>query len=103
MFLLMSLFPMLAPICTSVQLPFIYLNLFTILVPSSRFICRSQVSYHIFVYYFITRTRATGLASGVARQFCARGRTTKLAPLPGLFFHIFQKHRLGFWNINLIK
>ena len=51
-----------APICSSIQLPFIYLNLSTILVPSSRFICRSQVSYHIFVYYFITRTRATRLA-----------------------------------------
>src|SRR6218665_3110184 len=33
-----------------------------ILVPSGRFSCRNQVSYHISVYYFITRTRATTLA-----------------------------------------
>src|SRR6218665_1774180 len=32
------------------------------IVPSGRFSCRSQVSYHILVYYFITRTRATRLA-----------------------------------------
>src|SRR6218665_3935414 len=44
---------MVAPICSSVQLPFIYLNLSATLVPSSRFSCRSQVSYHTFVYYFI--------------------------------------------------
>ena len=55
-------FPMVAPICRSVQLPFIYLNLFPILVPSGRFSCRSQVSYHIFVcFYFTTRTRAIRL------------------------------------------
>src|SRR6218665_3714789 len=42
---------MVAPICSSVQLPFIYLNLSTILVPSVRFSCRSQVSYHIFVCF----------------------------------------------------
>src|SRR6218665_3945840 len=35
----------LATICSSVQLPFIYLNLSAILVS------RSQESYHIFVYY----------------------------------------------------
>src|SRR6218665_1923412 len=51
-------FPWYLPICTSVQLPFIYLNLSAILVPSGRFSCRSQVSYHIFVYYFIAKTRA---------------------------------------------
>src|SRR6218665_4003035 len=51
-----------APICSSVQLPFIYLNLSAILVPSGRFSCRNQVSYHILVYYFITRTRTTRLA-----------------------------------------
>src|SRR6218665_4050013 len=56
-------FPMVAPICRSIQLPFIYLNLFPILVPSGRFSCRSQVSYHIFVcFYFTTRTRAIRLA-----------------------------------------
>jgi len=38
-------FPMVAPICSSVQLPFIYLNLSATLVPSGRFSCRSQVSY----------------------------------------------------------
>ena len=38
--------------------------------------------------------------SGVARQFCARGRTMKLAPLPGLFFHIIQMHWLRFYNLN---
>src|SRR6218665_2439449 len=54
---------MVAPICSSVQLPYIYLNLSTILVPSGRFNCRSQVSYHILVYYFITRTRTTRLAN----------------------------------------
>src|SRR6218665_2484070 len=43
-------FPMVAPICCSVQLPFIYLNLSAILVPSGRFSCSSQVSYHIFVF-----------------------------------------------------
>src|SRR6218665_3755904 len=42
---------MVAPICSSVQLLFIYLNLSTILVPSGRFSCRSQVSYHIFVFF----------------------------------------------------
>ena len=30
----------------------------------------------------------TRLTSGVARQFCAWGRTMKLAPLSALFFHI---------------
>ena len=51
-------FPKIAPICSSVQLPFIYLNLSTILVHSGRFSCRSHVSYHIFVFfYFTTRTR----------------------------------------------
>src|SRR6218665_686682 len=53
---------MVAQICSSVQLSFIYLNLSKILVHSGRFSCRSQVSYRIFVYYFITRTRATRLA-----------------------------------------
>src|SRR6218665_3876512 len=53
---------MVVPVCSSVQLPFIYLNLSAILVPSGRFSCRSQVSCHILVYYFITRTRATRLA-----------------------------------------
>jgi len=38
------------------------LNLSAILVPSGRFSFRSQVLYHSFVYYFITRTRATRLA-----------------------------------------
>src|SRR6218665_3622890 len=46
---------------SSVQLPFIYLNLSAILVPSVRFSCRSYVWYHTF-YCFITRTRATRLA-----------------------------------------
>src|SRR6218665_497207 len=54
-------FPMVAPICSSVQLPFIYLKLSAVLVPNGRFSCRCQVSYHIFVYYFITRTRAKRL------------------------------------------
>ena len=38
--------------------------------------------------------------SGVARQFGARGRTVKLAPLPGLFFHKIQIYRLRFYNFN---
>src|SRR6218665_838232 len=42
---------MVAPICSSIQLPFIYLNLSAILVPIGRFSCRSQVSYHIFVFF----------------------------------------------------
>src|SRR6218665_1955898 len=49
-------------ICSSLQLSFIYLNLSEILIPSGRFSCSSQVSYHIFVYYFITRIRTTRLA-----------------------------------------
>src|SRR6218665_4221451 len=53
---------MVPPICSSVQLPFIYLNLSVILITSGRFSCSRQVSYHTFVYYFITRIRATGLA-----------------------------------------
>jgi len=61
MFILMSLSH--GDICSSVQLPFIYLNLSAILIPSGRFSCSSQVSYHIFVYYFITRIRATGPAN----------------------------------------
>ena len=48
-------FPMVAPICRSVQLPFIYLNLSAILVPSGLFSCRTQVSYHILVFYFTTK------------------------------------------------
>ena len=55
-------FPMVASIWSSVQLPFIYFNLFAILVHSSQFSCRSQVSNHIFACYFITRTRASKLA-----------------------------------------
>src|SRR6218665_872149 len=42
---------MVAPICSSVQLPFIYLNLSAILVPSDRFSCRSHLWYHIFVFF----------------------------------------------------
>src|SRR6218665_2262211 len=34
-----------------VQLPFIYLNLSAILVPSGRFSRKSQISYHIFVFF----------------------------------------------------
>jgi len=49
-------------IVSSVQLPFICLNLSAILFRSGRFSCRSQVSCHVFVYYFITKTRATRLA-----------------------------------------
>jgi len=55
-------FLIVAPICSSVLLPFIYLNLSAILIPSGRFSCKSQVSYHIIVYYCITRIRATRLA-----------------------------------------
>src|SRR6218665_1986665 len=62
---------MVAPICSSVQLPFIYLNLSTILVHSDRFSCRNKVSDHIFVYYFITRTRAKRLAK---RKLPSRSR-----------------------------
>src|SRR6218665_1958452 len=53
---------MVARIDSSFQLPFTYLNLSKILVPIiliCRFTCRSQISYHIFVYYFIIRTRPT--------------------------------------------
>jgi len=64
-------FPMVAPIYSSVQLLFIYFNLSTILVYSGRFSCRSQVSYHIFVYCFITRTRATRMAK---RKLPSRSR-----------------------------
>src|SRR6218665_4032420 len=53
---------MVAQICSSVQLPFIYLNLSAILVPSERFSCRSQVSYHTLIFYFTTRTRAIRMA-----------------------------------------
>src|SRR6218665_493395 len=44
-------FPMVAAICSSVQLPFIYLNLSAILVSIGGFSCRSQVSYHIFILF----------------------------------------------------
>src|SRR6218665_3128135 len=53
---------MVAPICSLVQLPFIYLNLSATLIFISRFSCSNRVSYHIFVYYFITRIRAIRLA-----------------------------------------
>src|SRR6218665_388941 len=55
-------FPMVAPICSSVLLPFIHLNLSAVLIPSVRFSFCRHVSYHTFVYYFITRIRATRLA-----------------------------------------
>src|SRR6218665_1372078 len=41
--------------------------------------------------------------SGVARQYGARGRTMKLAPLPGLCFHIIQINRLRFYYLNFNK
>src|SRR6218665_247151 len=71
MFILMSLSLGIAPICSSVHLLFIYLNMSAILVPSGRFSCRSQVSYHIFFFYFTTRTRATRL---VNRKLPSRSR-----------------------------
>ena len=40
------------------------------------------------------------VSSGVARQYCAQGRTMKLAPLQCLFFHIIQIHRLRFYNLD---
>src|SRR6218665_2543398 len=54
---------MVSPMCSLVQLPFIYLNtcMSAILIPSGRFSYRSQLSYHIFIYCFLTRTRATRL------------------------------------------
>ncbi len=61
--------------------------------PQSLRLCLSAKTY--FPLYFIL-CAYLARNSGVARQFCARGRTMKLAPLPGLFFHIFQIHRLRF-------
>ena len=76
-------FPVVASICSSVQLSFIYLDLFGILVPSGRFSCRGQVSYIIFVYYFITRTsKRDVMAHWLRRLLSTRGSWVRLPLWP---------------------
>src|SRR6218665_3379219 len=62
MFILMSLSHG-SPNLQLISAPFhlVESGLSVILIPSGRFSCSSQVSYHIFVYYFITRKGATRL------------------------------------------
>src|SRR6218665_2215886 len=90
--------PGLSPVLVSIALPFAF---HTWCFPFA-LICH----WISIVFLLYGRRIVTHSVSGVARRFCARGRTMKLAPLPSLLFsHIglFQIHRLGFWNVTLIK
>jgi len=42
-------------------------------------------------------------SSGVAKQFCARGRTMKLAPLPGLFSSHIPNTSIGILECKFNK
>src|SRR6218665_1349109 len=90
---------MVAPICSWVLLPFIYLNLSAILVPSGRFSCRSQVSYHYFVlFYFTKRTRATRLVKRKVPNFflilgIGRLVTTEYRVLPSIRYSAEPSNR----------
>ena len=51
-----------------------------------------------------TTSRHTGHPrSGVARQFCARGRTIKWVPLPGLFFPHIPNTSIGILEYKFNK